>query len=311
MAKTSGYNARAKNKHRWRQRQWAEIRRRVVAQGKRPGDCVVLYLAGKEDCDRTEARKNGFSSHNLIAVDTCEENIRRIRQAGGVGICADLRGVLAAWRGVPWVDVVVADFCCGLTPMAGGFLDVIARCSGRFSDTDTVVAANFKRGQDPQAVEVRKYAAGLFEQVRYDLVVGKGYTLLQVDGALRALRKQGQRIREGKGLARLLATFVEWNPDEKHRAKLFHLALARNLAVMCAETQGTCFAFWEEFYSRSRPEYDSYRDTTTMDSVVFTLGNYFTCDVQVKGIEEVQHKVAAAKAIRTQRMNGTLKKRAA
>lgn len=112
-----------KQKESWRGWMWNRIIERLpdYKPGMKNGslqricrDKVAIYLPGPDDIDRRIAMTKGFRNENLIAVDICEDRIKAVRKAGGVGICGGLQNVLAEWKAKDHLDVVFADLCGGL-----------------------------------------------------------------------------------------------------------------------------------------------------------------------------------------------------
>jgi hypothetical protein len=141
---------RADQKNAWRGWQWNRIVERLTVPVE---DATVLYLCGPEDIDREKALRLGFTNENLIAVDVDEESIRRVRASGGLGIAHDLTELVESWPREWPIDVVVADFHCGLNNMTMGFLDALCRGANL-----PVVSMNAQRGRDAQSAELRAEA---------------------------------------------------------------------------------------------------------------------------------------------------------
>ena len=104
------YDFNAKNQ--WRRRVWNEVLRRTRYSHRRS---VVLYLAGPEGYDRDIALKKGVPAENLIAVDLCPDNVKRVRAAGGLAIEGNLVDVLKSWPEHTQISAVMADFCNGVS----------------------------------------------------------------------------------------------------------------------------------------------------------------------------------------------------
>jgi hypothetical protein len=130
-------------KNTWRGWVWNRIVERL---DKDPSEATAIYLVGPEDRDRDTAIAKGFRNENLIAVDLDPENVRRVRERGGFAICADLNDVVQFWNDRP-VDVLVADFCGGLTQPAISFA-LVSSVYNRAISKGAVVAVNLLAGRE-------------------------------------------------------------------------------------------------------------------------------------------------------------------
>lgn len=138
------------NKAQWRRTMWNQIVKRLQVPAR---DAVVLYLAGESDADRAVALRHGFRDENLIAVESEKKVTIKLRNAGILTINSDICEVCNSWTS-PKVDLVYADFCCGLTLKIQDFLVAIA---GLAMFSESVVAINLMRGRDAQTNEVRAH----------------------------------------------------------------------------------------------------------------------------------------------------------
>lgn len=145
----SNMNYRVPRKKQWNRRSVNLICQKV---GAHRSDKVVLYLAGPQDNDRTLLIQKGFREKNLFAVDWSEENIKNVRNSGGLGCSAKLSSVIAAWKS-PLIDVVIADFCSGYVEEVNDFLAAIMISNGMHRKT--TILANFMRGRDPYSNDYR------------------------------------------------------------------------------------------------------------------------------------------------------------
>jgi len=156
-------------KQAWRGWQWnqvvahlPEFRRsgRVPSKGSAgerlvTSEKTVLYLAGPTARDLDCAVQRGFHPTNVIAIDLTDENIVAVRERGGIGICDDLNVVLRSWPADWHIDVVIADFCCGLDKTAVRFMNALF-CSRGVSHK-TVISLNLQRGRDKFSDSFRKW----------------------------------------------------------------------------------------------------------------------------------------------------------
>lgn len=149
-------------KETWRNWQWNRIVE-LLCDGRKLGpagqrerlrDKTVLYLVGPNDEDRKCAIKRGFVSNNCIAVDIDESRTVEVRKNGGRAICGSLHQVVMGWKRDRKIDVVVADFCHGLTNDAIGLVNAFnaSPAIGRH----TVVSINLMRGRDAQCNHIRE-----------------------------------------------------------------------------------------------------------------------------------------------------------
>jgi len=137
------------NKNNWRRRVWNAVRE--VTDN--PRDSLVLFLAGREAADVAVAAAKGFRPVNMIAVERDPETLRHLRANGQLTIDGDLTGAMAAWPNTRPVSVVIADFCCGLSPVLA-FELVTAWMTQPFYRATMVV--NFLRGRDAASNEIRQ-----------------------------------------------------------------------------------------------------------------------------------------------------------
>jgi hypothetical protein len=99
-------------KNNWRKWLWNRISERLNVPAQK---AVVLYMGAAEDLDRTEALRRGFKNLNLIHVDRDPTVTGLIRRRGGLAVTGDFFEVVRCWPAGHSVDVVVGDFCNGLT----------------------------------------------------------------------------------------------------------------------------------------------------------------------------------------------------
>jgi hypothetical protein len=139
-------NYRFGQKNIWRRWQWNRVVRILRDNGKKPKDAVVLYMPGANDLDWRVARKHGFRRHNMIGVEIDKRVASSLRSRGINVINAPFEGVLNCWSGDPPLDVILGDFCGGLTRSRGSSL-----CMGLINvsaATGVAVVLNFLRGRD-------------------------------------------------------------------------------------------------------------------------------------------------------------------
>lgn len=116
-------------------------------------DKTVLYLPGPDDLDRRCAMKRGFRNENLIAVDISKERAENVRAAGGLAIRGTIQEVVASWP-LDWpVNIVMADYCGGLTWGNAGIVLGLAR-GGIVKGG--IVAINMMRGRESFSSEDKR-----------------------------------------------------------------------------------------------------------------------------------------------------------
>lgn len=166
----------AGSKTTWRGWQWNRIVERLAVE---PKDATVIYLCGPDDLDARWAMKRGFLRENLIAVDLSEENIRRVRSGGGLGVCADLSDILLAWPADWPIDVIIADFCGGLAGSAVEFLlSLICSPVSSRPQYGITLSVNMQRGRDADSNDYRSMIAGSWDIFRDQLsgLLGMDFT---------------------------------------------------------------------------------------------------------------------------------------
>jgi hypothetical protein len=274
--KTCGYDPKtAPAKALWRKLQWAKIRKRVMSRGKRPGDCLVLYLAGEEDLDRFIARKNGFSNYNLIAVEVNKKATDILRQKGVNVINGVLSDVVLAWKGSPQIDVIIADYTCGLNKEPAQLISAIISSTGigKFP----VISVNLMRGRDKYFTEIK---------------------------ANPELRKHCEGKHRGEGFLALLthklAFTKQWGTPDNPSGDTVEWQHFLQMEKQVYETMSPYFS-----------EYPSSQGTLYFDSVIFTytMRRYPIDYIKREAVIEEMRKIAAAKALRTQRLPGFAKEK--
>ncbi len=125
-----------------RQKVWETIAKDLPVK---PGDALVLYLAGINDLDRAVALKLGFKANNLIAVERDDTVFAELRYRKKLLVIHnDISATLNAWTDKP-VNVVYADFSCG---WYGGSRSLLNPLVTNSAFNDCIVAVNMLRGRD-------------------------------------------------------------------------------------------------------------------------------------------------------------------
>lgn len=125
-------------KNQWRRRSWREIAKRV--ENKK--DARVLYLAGRQDLDRSVAIKKGFQPDNLFAVDNCPGVVEELRKRRCNAICGDVFDVAIAGR--DFFNVLYLDLTGGVSLKLHVFFELLILSSV----VDRVVLLNLLNGRD-------------------------------------------------------------------------------------------------------------------------------------------------------------------
>lgn len=135
---TRNYTFQAKNEYRgwvWNQ---------MAARLKGIEDATIFYLVGPAPHDYEVAIKKNFQRKNIIGIDLSSDNIKKLRMAGGIGVCTDLITAIMNYNGR--IDGVIADFCCGFERSVISFLHTISACPTMHAKT--VISVNVMRGRD-------------------------------------------------------------------------------------------------------------------------------------------------------------------
>jgi hypothetical protein len=161
MTQLDAVNYKNGQKNNWRARAWNEIRSRT--QNTR--DAVVLYLPGSMDLDRKVAISKGFHGPNLIAVERDSEVATVLRGRGVTTIPLSLEQAVTNWPDKVHVDVLIADFQCGLTDAVKAVLSCwLARSAFRGS-----ILVNMQRGREQgheaSLIKLRQEAMGLLKEL--------------------------------------------------------------------------------------------------------------------------------------------------
>jgi hypothetical protein len=279
MYKIDGYKFGPKGN--WRRWQWNRIVERLSVA---PRDALVLYLPGKDDLDRREAIRRGFRVENLIAIDTNNEVIDKMRKNGNIAIRSKLSRVALAWSGEPSIDVIVADYCCGMETEVADLQLALITSSGISSNV--VVSANLQRGRD----KVRQAAKSVMECFGVDLNKEFGkhrgvHFMLSIRMMLDFMVHGGNPCKIG---------IIDKIEEDR-------ISLSNK--------------YWE-FIMSKKPVFNSYRSNSGknlfFDSLVFNFiitresRKILSRTLNEEILKPYAAKISAAKAIRTRRANGTL-----
>lgn len=139
------YNFREKNS--WRRWQWKKIKRKIMSYGIYPKDAVVLYLAGEKNYDWPAARHCGFKYKNMIACEINKNATKELRTKKVNVVNCGLSDAILYWGNTIRIDVIVADFCGGFTKDLHNFTMSLFGSKG--ISYNCVLSINLLRGRDP------------------------------------------------------------------------------------------------------------------------------------------------------------------
>lgn len=137
------------NKKQWRRWLWNRIAERTEDRK----NAFVLFLAGEDALDVAVAEQKGFQRKNMIAVERDRTTLQKLRASGLLAIEGDLLDVLAGWPQDRPIDVLCADFCCGLEMKILQSLHQVPLIP---SLSNAALAFNFLRGRDSSTNPVRQ-----------------------------------------------------------------------------------------------------------------------------------------------------------
>lgn len=156
-------------KNHWRRVAWNVISKRVSD----PKNSIVVYLPGSTDLDRAEAIRRGFMPANLIAVERDPRVAESLRRKGVTVVVGELTKVLCSWPTHTPINVVIADFQCGISSVVEDYMQAW-NFHPALSRACTVV--NVQRGRDPLASRYLEASAGLYERSIHQLDVSRYVT---------------------------------------------------------------------------------------------------------------------------------------
>ncbi len=143
---TKEYKFNTKNN--WRRWNWNRIGDFFTVHERKSK--TILYLAGESNLDAEIAAEKGFNPKRMIAIERDKHVTRALRDNGVTTINGDFFDVIRNWD--DYADVVIGDFCCGLSDTAIGRIGDLA-----FNPniSKAVLSFNFLRGRDASTNEVR------------------------------------------------------------------------------------------------------------------------------------------------------------
>lgn len=164
-------NYRFGSKDTWRRWQWNRVTERLTRARISTANAIVFGMFGPDAIDVECALSRGFKKHNLFCIERNTETAMRLRRGGVNTLPLDFAEALDSWGDDPKIDVVIADFCGGLTQKR--YHDITALDQSWAIHKSTVVSVNLLRGRDDHAL----FVAGLGNEyldslLRFDLFGG-------------------------------------------------------------------------------------------------------------------------------------------
>ena len=144
------------SKKQWRRWCWNRAAERIADRK----NALVLFLAGENAHDIEAAERKGFWRRNMIAIEKDPATVKKLRALGLLVIEGDLMKVLFCWPPERKIDLVFADFCCGLNYSVSR--DVPRAYSLR-SCMNAVWIVNMLRGRDADSNDLRRSFSECFE----------------------------------------------------------------------------------------------------------------------------------------------------
>lgn len=252
-------------KNNWRRWSW---NRCIEYSNKKPSEIVCIYLPSKQNIDMIVAESKGIDPYNMYAVEKNVKVVKNLRKRKINVIHGELHDILNAWGVRPKIDVIHADFCSSLNNkiILRFGQSLIGNLSVR---RNTVVVLNLLRGRDADSNCIRQ------------ALYGEGYC--------NEFHKKHRGFQFLFALRCLCIANRNWRYNLFNNDELFRLD-NESLKRM--------------FYSFD-PFFNSYKsiNNSVMDSVVFRVGELMNFTKQRKFKKSIKNKIAAAKAIRTMRLN--------
>jgi len=266
-----------------------------LSRGYQLSDAVVLYLSGPDDIDREVALSKGFKNHNLIAIDKEPEYINKVRQAGNLGLCVGLGPVISSWGKEPKINVIIADFCCGITGTVRDFIDDLLLSNG--IGAGCILAVNLMRGRDKESKWIRraypetKHRGELFYHELRLMRHRMQFALDQLQVAQGGIRVTIERDRKNKRRG--------WRRGLEKVTERINRLIDEGFGTMYSDHAFFQHMDWEDFMAE--PSYFTYRSTTGnyMDSAVFRIYPVNDEDKVVHRVPEISRHLAPVKAWRT------------
>lgn len=144
-------------KENWRNRVWNQLAKRVKVK---PSEATVLYLAAEDDLDFEPARKRGFHSANLIAINNDAKVVAALRGKGRLAIHGDALEVISSWPADRPIHAINLDYCGGATNRR---VNDIALSIYPTQCRHVVISVNLLRGREHDWSKDAQVIAGVWE----------------------------------------------------------------------------------------------------------------------------------------------------
>lgn len=283
------HNYDFEEKNKWRNWAWNKIRQHT---GKKTKESIVLYMPSFQDLDRKVAIKKGFNEHNLIAVEKNPSVVKSLRKMGVNVIDGDLFDIIDGANGIPKINVVFADLVNGITFETLQF-SITTVLTSNWVSNQFIFAINLLRGRDrwsrvPKEFESFWKEEGLFKKSKWVI--------------------EPTNMHRGKILSLFMfavasshGTFGTYDSDTENPN------LGMNLKVL--QKRHDLFYMKRRVAQKMQPKFYSYKSLngrTTFDSVVMFLDKRWFPIWEPEHKKTMTMKIAAAKAIRTMKINRNL-----
>lgn len=290
-------------KNNWRRTMWNVVAKEITDRK----TALILYLPGAADLDRSEAIRRGFKPANMIAVERDAEVAEELRNKGVTTIRGKLNAILENWPERHPVDVVIADFQCGFNNDTSRTIEILMT-SPAFDGA--VVVINMQRGRD---VPMHEEAVG-------GILLANGADLYaegELNTTLTTIRGTNRILSANSWVQQFLIKDIE-ALQTKGREQFLTMG---HLTGGIPKEYGECTDV--KLYSPEDSELlfnlerctmlPSYRSSKTVfDSAVWHvksfLPRYPLPVLNEKQRRKMRWKIAAALAIRTQRLQGKLRR---
>lgn len=275
MVGLSEYTSKQKESHRgW---VWNSIAGRFSPPDRR--DALAMYLVGPNGADADVAVSKGFARGNLFAVDSNIDAVSSSRGRGDVSLCIDIQHAIEAWSAPPLLSVIWADSC--------GSLDFFWKLHASLVTNKClahrgVLGVNLQRGRENTA----------------------GWRGLQLHAMQTMRLGDGEQVGRHRGRAAALIVFINW---------AYHNGAGDVIEGKYGESAAAnLHRLW---WNAARPAFSSYKNGprgVRMDSVILNWHGQIMQDIDWNASVgtaawaerlAARRKLAAAKAIRTQKLN--------
>ena len=148
-------------KNRWRLEAWCAVQQ--LADTKRG---LILYLPGSKDLDRKVAKKRGFNTAAMIAIERDRNIVKLLRAKGATCIQGDFFDIVESWPDEHPVSVLFADLQCGYDERVDELLYYYVM---KPAFQSCVLLLNMQRGRDSSFIREKWNAfADFYEAFDYD-----------------------------------------------------------------------------------------------------------------------------------------------